>query len=307
MSFAGTISTSRCRFLLSRGTRLLQKCSQGHLQSYVYELDVDPTDVRLSPMLTWAQKSIDLAFAHDVRPTSDQRKAVRSQIRVHIINILLEFSKPFEGFPHLEDSCLKHLDRCKMPSGHHMKQYLLHISMIDKSSISGNIAVVNDVYINQLKINPDYLFDQAVPSINDQLTIAHIRGAKAMRIKDVNPFTRLQFLQLGFGLFHLSMNLIWALLHVHRGSVHQIGTLAYFFSVLDHTRLSGEHPDYHTLISMLFQILNGIILNAWRVESGCPSLTAFASSHPSADDLVRIADKIIQYHALIPHENPQSK
>ncbi|KAH0828669.1 hypothetical protein J3R83DRAFT_3035 [Lanmaoa asiatica] len=133
----------------------------------VYELDVDPTDVRLSPMLTRAQKSIDLAFAHDVRPTSDQRKAIHSQIRIHIINILLEFSKLFEGFPHLKDSRLKHLDRRKMPSGHHMKQYPLRTSTIDESSISGNIAVVNNVYINQLKINPDHLFDRAVPSINN--------------------------------------------------------------------------------------------------------------------------------------------
>ena len=89
------------------------------------------------------------------------------------------------------------------------------MTTIDESSITGNIAVIHDVYINQLKMSPQALLDMAIPSINDQLTNARIRGAKALRTKDVNPFTRLQCIQLGFSLFHLCMNLIWALLHVH--------------------------------------------------------------------------------------------
>jgi len=76
-------------------------------------------------------------------------------------------------------------------------------------------VVVNDVYINQVKVTPEQLVNRAVPSINDQSTNARIRGAKALQLKDINPFTQLQFLQLGFGLFHLCMNLIWALLHIH--------------------------------------------------------------------------------------------
>ena len=166
------------------------------------------------------------------------------------------------------------------------KQYRLRTSTIDESSVAGNIAVVNDVYINQLKMTHEELSGLAVPSINDQSTNARIRGAKALRMKDVNTFTRLQFLQLGFGLFHLTMNLIWALLHVHRGSIQQVGSLSYFFAVLDRTRLGSEHPDYHTLLSTLLQILRGIVLNAWRAECGYPSLAAFAVSNPSTDDLL---------------------
>ena len=126
-------------------------------------------------------------------------------------------------------------------------------------------------------------------------------------MKDINPFTQLQFLQLGFGLFHLCMNLIWALLHVHWGSLHQVGSLMYFFSVLDQTWLGYEHPDYHTLMSTLFQILHGVILNAWRVKCGYPTLAAFASSSPSTDELLRITDLIIQNHALMPHQRPKPR
>jgi len=147
-------------------------------------------------------------------------------------------------------------------------------------------------------MSQEQLSDYAIPSINDQSTNARIRGAKALRTADVNPFTRLQFLQLGFGLFHLCMNLIWAILHVHRGSISQPGCLSYFFAVLDRTRLGCEHPDYHTLLSTLMQILQGIILDAWKVECGHRSLAVFATSNPTPEELHEIADRILKNHAM---------
>ena len=156
---------------------------------------------------------------------------------MHVINILFDFAKSFEEFLPPDNPCLIHADHHKMPNGHHTKQFPLQTSTIDESSISGNITVVNDVYTNQLKLSLKQLFDHAVPSINNQSMNTHIHGAKALRTKDINLFTRLQFLQLGFRLFHLCMNLIWALLHVHCGSTHQIRTLTYFFAVLDCTQI----------------------------------------------------------------------
>ncbi|KAG9310626.1 hypothetical protein JVU11DRAFT_9194 [Chiua virens] len=220
--------------------------------------------------------------------------AYHSQLRIHIIDLLLDYCKPFQDYK--QPPSLFHPERRKMPKGYRTKQYPLRTSTIDESSITGNIAVINDVYVNQLKMTHEQLADLAIPSINDQATNARIRGAKALRTKDINPFTRLQIIQLCFGLFHLCMNLIWALLHVHRGSIHQVGSLFYFFALLDRTRLGCEHPDYHTLWATLLQILRGIILNAWKVECGRASLGAFASSNPSPDKLVKIADQIIFNH-----------
>jgi hypothetical protein len=97
--------------------------------------------------------------------------------------------------------------------------------------------------------------------------------------------------QLGFGLFHLCLNLIWALLLVHRGTISQTGSLTFFFAVLEKTRLGEKHPDYHTLLAALTQILHGIILNAWRVECDQPSLAAFAKSEPTDQELFMFAQK----------------
>ena len=161
---------------------------------------------------------------------------------VHVVNIPLDGDSTFYNYPHRSDPLLQHEPRRKLPAGVKIKQFPLRISTIDGSSVSGTIAVINDVYINQLKTTHEELSDMAIPSINDQSTNARIRGAKALQTEDVNPFTRLQFIQLGFGLFHLSMNLVWALLHAHRGSISEPGSLTYFFAVLDRTSLGCEHP-----------------------------------------------------------------
>ena len=107
---------------------------------------------------------------------------------MHIINILFNFSEAFKGFQCLDDPHLVHIDHCKMPEGHCTKQYPLWTSTIDESEISSNIAVVNDVYINQLKLSPEVLFNCAIPSINDQSTNACIHGTKALWTKDISPF-----------------------------------------------------------------------------------------------------------------------
>jgi hypothetical protein len=194
-----------------------------------------------------------------------------------------------------------------MPKGYCTKQFPLRTSTIDESSITGNIAVIHNVYICQLQMTHDELSDYAIPSFNDQSTNARIRGVKTLCVKDVNPFTRLQNIQLGFGLFHLCLNLVWALLHVHRGSIHQVSSLSYFFALMDRTRLGCEHPDYHTLLATLMQILRGTILNAWRNECGHPSLAAFASSEPTVDKLLQIADIILIKHATPAYESSSKK
>ncbi|KAF8419230.1 hypothetical protein L210DRAFT_3426290 [Boletus edulis BED1] len=260
----------------------------------VYELsNTNPQHLCLGLMLQRANQATDLTFNGDVRPTNDQVRAFYGQLRIHIIAVLLDVCTSFNGplgYQDRSDPLLKHEERRKPPKGYKTKQFLLRTSTIDESSISGNIAVINDVYVNQVKMTHEQLLDRAIPSINDQSTNARIRGAK-----------------LGFGLFHLCMNLIWALLHIHRGSISEPGSLSYFFALLDRSRLGSEHPDYHTLLSTLMQILDGIVLNAWKVECGHSSLLTLAASNPTPTELCDIADKILHDHVTPPHDLPKGK
>jgi hypothetical protein len=150
----------------------------------------------------------------------------------------------------------------------------------------------------QLKRSPAELTDFAIPSYNDQLTNARIHGGQHLRKKDVSSWERREVFQLGFGTFHLVMNLIWSVLETHRGTVGRIGSLAFFFAPLEKARLGGEHPDYHTLLSALKQILHGLILNAWQAECGHPSLRDFASTNPSPEDLLQCAHKIMKKYTV---------
>ena len=144
--------------------------------------------------------------------------------------------------------------------------------------------VHEDAYLVQLKREADDLAKYAIPSINDQSTNACICGGQVLRIHDCDPWARHDIFQLGFGLFHLCMNLIWTLLHVHRGSLRQTGSLTYFFALMEKARLGADHPDYHTLLAALTQVLEGVILAAWLDELG--NLADFAKTNPSAQDLL---------------------
>ena len=57
-------------------------------------------------------------------------------------------------------------------------------------SVQGNILVHDDVYCVQLKLDADdpIVNLQAIPTINDQLTNARIRGAQEMRAQDVSSW-----------------------------------------------------------------------------------------------------------------------
>ena len=77
--------------------------------------------------------------------------------------------------------------------------------------------------------------------------------------------------------------------------VEQTGSLMYFFALLEKTRLGGEHPDYHSLLSSLTQIRDGLLLNAWRTE--CGNLKQYSESRPSPKVLLSVAQRILLKYA----------
>ena len=255
-----------------------------------------PDALRLGPILERARQASDLTFNADIRPNREQQKMFNLQLQVHVVSVLSKYCTAFEYCK--KTPKLQHIPHHKMPAGRITKVYPLRATTIDESTITAQPKVLQNAYVEQLHMEHKNLEDQGVPSYNDQYTNAKFRAAQAVRSDDVNNFTRLRVWQLGFGLFHLCLNLIWALLHVHRGSITQLGSLSHLFATMDKTRLGAQHPDYHTLLAALTQILHGIILNAWRRDCGFPSLAAFAASKPTAEQLLAKAQEILLEHAV---------
>ena len=261
----------------------------------IYELmSAKLEDMKLEPILSRLKNSSPLKMS-DLRPSKKSLESFIAQSAINVVNRLVKYVK---GFDYLKNNpLLQHPERRPLTKGHKTKYYCLRASTIEEASVQGNILVHDDVYCVQLKLDADdpIINLQAIPTINDQLTNARIRGAQEMRAQDVSSWEQRRIFQIAFGVFHLVMNLIWALLQNHCGTTNDLGSLSHFFLILEKTRLGGEHPDYHTLLSTLMQILDGLLLNAWRTEYG--SLEDYAKSKPGPDKILQNARVILDKYA----------
>ena len=198
----------------------------------------------------------------DVRPRKEALRSFCLQSAINISDVLFKY---VEGFAYVKDhSCFQHPAQRAIPKGHKTKFYCLRATTIEEASVEGNLLVHDDIYRVQLKLDPhdSSINNLAIPTFNDQLTNCRIQGAQVIRSQDVSRFEQRLIFQISLGLFHLVMNLIWALLATHRGTIDKIGSLTFFFAVLKKARLGSEHPDFHTLKAALLQILEGLLLNA---------------------------------------------
>lgn len=270
----------------------------------IYQLEnVELEHMRLAPLIENLKNSKPLNIS-DLRGKRTARAAYLHQTKVNISRILFKYTKQGAFDAELVNNpSLQHIPRHKLPEGQKTRFYPLAVSTIEEASITGNLHVHDNVYIDQLHHNPEELNEYAIPSINDQLTNARIRGAQTLRVKDVNSWERREVFQLAFGAFHLVMNFIWILLHTHRAIVSEHGSLGHYFSLLEKARLGCEHPDYHTLLATLTQIIDGLIVNAWRTECASvpgnfASLEDFAASKPDSAEILRIANNIIRKYTV---------
>lgn len=261
-------------------------------------LNAPPSAMELAPMEARAKVAPNLRFNHDIRPTQSQQTSFNGNVRIHIIKTLIKFCHEFHQFSDaLRYPELQYKARRKLPAGYKTECFPLRVSTINEATVDNQPLVVANSYEEQMKIQPEELENLAIPSYNDQFTNAKMRASQVQRQDDVNGFFRMALWKLGIGFFHFAMNHIWSLLHIHRGSLHDIGSLTHLFAIMDKTRLGGQHPDYHSLLAALEQIFHGIILNAWRRECGYSSIEGFAASNPSEETLLEIAQTIIFKHA----------
>lgn len=264
----------------------------------IYELlNANPEHMKLEPMIARFKMSSPLNMT-DVRPRKEALRSFLLQSSINISDVLFKY---VDGFDYVKDHTrFQHPTRRAIPKGHKTKFYCLRATTIEEASVQGNLLVHDDIYRVQLKLDPrtnSNLNNQAIPTFNDQLTNCRIRGAQVLRAQDVTRFEQRLIFQISLGLFHLVMNLIWALLATHRGAIDKISSLSYFFAVLEKARLGAEHPDFHTLKAALIQILEGLLLNAWRLESGFTSLQDYAKSMPTAEHIHETANKILKHYA----------
>ena len=237
------INISTSIFVEQRGAATPAKVTSGTF-GVLYKLrNANSEHMLLAPMMTRLKDSPGLDFDKDIRPSLYSLRSMNDQLVIHVVDTLLSHVPPFESLR--RHSRLQHVPCRPYPHGHKTQYYPLRATTIEEATVRGNLLFHDEIYLNQLGRTSDSLNRLAIPSFNDQLTNARIRAAQILRSKDTNSWNRRDVFQLGFGLFHLCMNLIWALLHTHRGSLNDTGSLSYFFALLEKTRLGNDQPDYH--------------------------------------------------------------
>jgi hypothetical protein len=254
--------------------------SKGKVQSgtfpVIYELPhARLDDMRLAPMMENLKKSKPLKM-RDLRPSLEASASYFSQTTVNFSKILLKYVPELSDLS--SDPLFQNKPRRQLPPGEKTRCYPICASTIEEASITGNLHVHDEVYIRQLKRDPKELNDYAIPCLNDQLSNSRIRSAQALRAKDFSAWERREIFMLAFGTFHLLMNLIWALLNVHRGTISEHGSLAYYFNILEKAHLASEKPDFHTL----------------------------TSTNPEPKDIISIAQRIIKEYATPTSDIPKS-
>ncbi|KAH9027983.1 hypothetical protein EDB85DRAFT_2091691 [Lactarius pseudohatsudake] len=257
---------------VEQGPNTMSKVQSGTF-GVIYELlNARAEDMALEPLIENLRRSSPLAIS-DLRMTLRARQSYISQTAVTIVRILTKYVNGFEV--QQSDPMLQHPQRRPpLPVAHKTVFHPLRASTIEEASVDGNLLVHDDVYL--------------------------------IHRKDFSSWERREIFQLGFGSFHLTMNLLWCVLETHRGTLSQTGSLTQLFAVLEKTRLGGEHPDYHTLLAALTQILHGLILNTWRDECDYPSLRDFAKAEPTPGDLLECARRIVEKYASAPPKDLDS-
>ena len=275
---------------------------QSGTTSMTYSLrNATPDDMLLQPVFENRRRLDMITFNTDIRPGRSQMRAMLASFELDIVKILVDNQS---GFDYLKDNpLLRHRQFRPPPPNHKTEEFVLRTTTIEEASIDGNIRVNENVYIDQLKFenNGRELDNTGIPGFHDQSTNARIRSAQILRVDDITAVLRLANLLLGPGFFYVQLNLLWAILQIHRGTVDKIGSLQFYIAVLEKVRLGTEKPDYHTLCSFTSQVLFGHILLFWETVTGI-STADFAKSKPSAliirNYAAQIIDKYVSAAAL---------
>jgi hypothetical protein len=261
---------------------------QTGITSIIYPLcNSSPEAIKLKPNLE-RQKTCNMIQFLDIQPASFQLCAINHGLILEVIKIFLNNETSFD-YIDKSDSWLQPQSIQPPPKGHKTQEFMMHTTKIDEGSTEGNIEVAQEQYFDQLQHE---LNNQAIPTFPNQATNAHIWSGQILHKDYLNAIYQMVCFICGLGWFHVQLNLIWVLLHIHWGITNQIGSLQFFITLLGKVQLGKEKPDFNTLRSLATQVLAGNMLTYWKAATG-QSLTEFEKSELDIPTLLKYTQDIV--------------
>ncbi|KAI0039254.1 hypothetical protein FA95DRAFT_1504441 [Auriscalpium vulgare] len=223
----------------------------------------------LAPIIARRDTLQEITLRKHIAPSPTTLASIDEHMALHITETLLQFCSmsPPARTAYQVSPLLKHQEVRPPPKGHKTQQFPMETVTIAENSTTGNARIIDDIYLRQAKMD------------------------------DAGDLSNLQ---LGPGMFHALLNSSWVILDVHRGDAADPGSLESFITLLNKKRHGSEHPDYHAIKTTLLQVLDGLLLHAWELECGFPSLDDFMASNPTPQTLHDIGHRILQKYARAP-------
>jgi hypothetical protein len=149
-------------------------------------------------------------------PTPEESKILRHVHQIEIIRILTAHATGFERYTSLSE--LNHISIYQIPHFRKTEFYPLQVAPIEEVSVEGQLKVVDNLDLDQLKHNSSGAIEELSKYATLLLPIFQPqrgRGAQMLRQGDKNANHRREHLQLAFGMFHATMNPMYGILATH--------------------------------------------------------------------------------------------
>ncbi|KAF9306638.1 hypothetical protein BG003_000957, partial [Podila horticola] len=204
---------------------------------------------------------------------------LRSVIRHHLVDVLRQC---VQNFKKLSDTAL-HMPIIKILPTKTTPTIPLPSMHVDQSTIQGNQEVIDTILTSVTDLPHDWFKGRWVLLGGDQLTVARIRSAIALRWDDISAYYRLEWAIPVMQLFHLQMLLASTILRTHYGAHGTPGSLAAIAGMLGRKRVGTDKPDFHATDELLRHTFAALVLRIWQVEFEADDLENF-DFDPNSDD-----------------------
>ncbi|KAG0316252.1 hypothetical protein BG000_004923 [Podila horticola] len=160
----------------------------------------------------------------------------------------------------------------------------------DKFDDLGYRPVIDIILTGVMDLQQDWFKGRWILLGGDQLTVARIRSAIALRWDDVSAYYRLEWAIPVMQLFHLQMLLASTVLRTHYGTQGTPGSLAAIAGMLNKKRVGVDKPDFHATDELLRHTFDAFALRIWQVELESDDLENFSFDPESNEFEVQLEE-----------------
>jgi hypothetical protein len=190
-----------------------------------------------------------------------------------------------------------------LPTGpaYALNQFIVKTTQINQSTYDGNEQFMGELF-RQLGLDSDE--EKEKTGLNwviiwsgDQLTVSRLRGLKAFRSMDENPYDELGWMEPVFGWFHLQMAFATSLHKQYYGTKEGVG-FARAFSLLSKKGLASAKVKgnwFHDFEETLEEVATAHFLCIWLEITGASSIKDLRSKSP--EELHELATLVISQFA----------